>query len=140
MELAVDAFETCLRLARADAEVRRRVEAQGLSFSDLSALRHLSGSRDGTMRRQDLADRLGMTPSGVTRLLAPLEKMGYVSRVSDPRDARRSLVVLTPAGAERSRDALAQAEERAGAFVERSLDAEDVATLTNLLHKLVPLS
>lgn len=127
-------------IARADAEVRRRVEAQGLSFSDLSALRHLSRSRDGTMRRQDLADRLGMTPSGVTRLLAPLEKMGYVSRVSDPRDARRSLVVLTPAGAERSRDALAQAEERAGAFVERSLDAEDVATLTNLLHKLVPLS
>lgn len=139
MELAVDALETCLRLARADAEVRRRVEAQGLSFSDLSALHHLSGSGDGTMRRQDLADCLGMTPSGVTRLLAPLEKMGYVSRVSDPRDARRSLVVLTPAGVERSRDALAQAEERAGSFVERSLDAEDVATLTNLLHKLVPL-
>ena len=136
----MSAFETCLHLARADAEVRRRVEAQGLSLSDLAALHHLSSTRTGTMRRQDLADRLGISPSGVTRLLAPLEKLGYVARESDPRDARRSLVVLTPAGAERTRDAVAHAEERAQALLERSFDAEQIAALTDLLLRLVPFT
>ncbi|HSK98226.1 MAG TPA: MarR family transcriptional regulator [Euzebyales bacterium] len=93
---------------------------------------------DGTMRRQDLADRMSMTPSGVTRLLAPLEKLGYVSRDSHPRDARLSLIVLTPAGAQRARDALAEAEERAEAFLARSLETEQVATLASLLARLVP--
>jgi DNA-binding MarR family transcriptional regulator len=136
----MSAFETCLHLARADAEVRRRVEAQGLSLSDLAALHHLSSTRTGTMRRQDLADRLGISPSGVTRLLAPLEKLGYVSRDSDARDARLSLVVLTPAGARRTRDALVEAEERAQALLERSFDAEQMAALTDLLLRLVPFA
>ena len=132
------AFDTCLRLARADAVVRRRVEAQGLSLSDLAALHHLSASPDGTLRRQDLADRLGMTPSGVTRLLAPLEKLGFVTRDPSPRDARLSLVVLTPAGARRAREALAEADERAQALLERSLEPEQVETLAHLLVRLVP--
>lgn len=136
----MSAFETCLHLARADAEVRRRVEAQGLSLSDLAALYHLSSTQTATMRRQDLADRLGISPSGVTRLLAPLEKLGYVARESDPRDARRSLVVLTPAGAARTRDAVAHAEERAQALLERSFDAEQIAALTDLLLRLVPFT
>lgn len=136
----MSAFETCLHLARADAEVRRRVEAQGLSLSDLAALYHLSSTQTATMRRQDLADRLGISPSGVTRLLAPLEKLGYVARESDPRDARRSLVVLTPAGAARTRDAVAHAEERAQALLERSFDAEQIAALTDLLLRLAPFT
>ncbi len=134
------ALDTCLLLSRAESEVRRRLEVQGLSLNDLAALRRLADAPDGTLRRQDLAEVLGMSPSGVTRLLAPLEKLGYVTRTSDPRDARLALVVLTDAGRARTRDAVAQAEERAESLLTRVLDPDGRAALAELLTALVPFA
>jgi len=51
-------------------------------------------------RRVDLAERLGLTASGVTRSLLPLEKIGLVTRQSDPRDARVGYALITPTGLE----------------------------------------
>ena len=136
----MSALDTCLLLARAEVEVRRRLEVQGLSLSELAALSRLADAPDRTRRRQDLADALGLTPSGVTRLLAPLEKLGYVTRQADPRDARLALVVLTDAGAERTRDAVMQAEERATTLLDQAFDATDQRTLGGLLARLVPFS
>ncbi len=134
----MSALETCFLLARADVEVRRRLEVQGLSLNELAALSLLAEAPDRTRRRQDLADALGMSPSGVTRLLAPLEKLGYVTRVADPRDARLALVVLTDAGSGRTRDALAQAEERATSLLEHAFGTDERETLDTLLAALVP--
>ena len=134
------AFELCLRLARADLEVRRRLEVQGLSLRDLAVLHHLLAARDRRLRRVELADLLGLTPSGIARLLAPLEKLGYVSREPDPSDARLALVTLTDAGAERTREALDVADERAIALLDRVLDGDEQATLTELLARLAPAS
>lgn len=50
------------------------------------------------MRRVDLAERLGLTASGVTRTLLPLEKLGLVARQPDPRDARVGYASITLAG------------------------------------------
>jgi DNA-binding MarR family transcriptional regulator len=50
------------------------------------------------LRRVDLADRVGFTASGITRMLAPMEKIGLISRESNERDARVSYVVLAPGG------------------------------------------
>lgn len=136
----MDAFAVCRELARADAEVRRRLEVQGLSLNDLAALHHIGEAPDATLRRVDLADRLGLTPSGVTRLLAPLEKLGYVGRTPDPGDARRTLVTLTEAGHARTREALAEAEERADALLGRALTASEQTTLRALLGRLVPVT
>lgn len=133
------AFEICLQLARADVHVRRHMEIQGLSLHDLAALHHLFGAPDRRLRRVELAERLGLTTSGVARLLAPLEKLGYVARESDPRDARLALVTLTDAGAARTQEALADAEERASALLDRSLDADQRATLATLVARLAPM-
>ncbi|GGM73547.1 hypothetical protein GCM10012275_50300 [Longimycelium tulufanense] len=46
-----------------------------------------------------------MTPSGVTRALVPLERVGLVSREPDPRDARVEPTVFTPAGERRLAEA-----------------------------------
>lgn len=135
---AVSALETCFLLARADGEVRRRLEVQGLSLNDLAALSLLAETPNRTRRRQDLADSLGMTPSGVTRLLTPLEKLGYVTRVADPRDARLALVVLTDAGEERTRDAVAEAEERAMGLFDHAFGTDQQETLDTLLAALIP--
>ncbi|WP_158961386.1 MarR family winged helix-turn-helix transcriptional regulator [Myroides fluvii] len=75
-----------------------RLSVHGLSYTDFMLLHLLASDAEGKMRRIDLASRIGLTPSGVTRLLSPLEKNGLVGRESNTRDARVSYVVLTETG------------------------------------------
>jgi len=93
----------CLRLARAYAVLTRRLDnglasVHGLSFGDFMVLYHLQRAPGSRLRRVDLADRLGLTASGVTRTLLPLEKLGLVARQPDPRDARVGYAGITQAG------------------------------------------
>ena len=95
----------CLRLARAHAVLIRRFDSalgnhHGISFGDFQVLNHLSRAPGGRLRRVDLAERLGLTASGLTRTLLPLEKIGLVSRQPDPRDARVGYAAVTPVGQE----------------------------------------
>jgi DNA-binding MarR family transcriptional regulator len=97
--------ELCLRMARANAALLRRFDNSlgghhGISFSDFQILNHLSRAPGGRLRRVDLAERLGLTASGITRSLLPLEKIGLVAREADPRDARVGFAVITAAGQE----------------------------------------
>ena len=97
--------EFCLRLSRAWATLSRRLDSalgshHGISFADYQLLLQLQRAPGGRLRRVDLADRLGLTASGVTRSLLPLEKIGLVTRQSDPRDARVGYALITPAGDE----------------------------------------
>jgi DNA-binding MarR family transcriptional regulator len=88
------------------------------------------------MRRIDLAERLMLTPSGVTRLLDGLERDGWVTKGSCESDARVTYAVLTDAGRERleaaARSHLAQVR---GVFEER-LSHDELATLAELLGRL----
>jgi DNA-binding MarR family transcriptional regulator len=104
------ATDFCLRLARAATSLTRRFDSglgnhHGISFADYQLLRQLARAPEGRLRRVDLAERLGLTASGVTRSLLPLEKIGLVGRQSDPRDARVGYAIITPAGAELVTDA-----------------------------------
>lgn len=97
--------ELCLRMARANAALLRRFDNSlgghhGISFSDFQILNHLSRAPGGRLRRVDLAERLGLTASGITRSLLPLEKIGLVTREADPRDARVGFAVITATGKE----------------------------------------
>src|SRR3954468_12436250 len=95
----------CLRLARAYAVLVRRFDSalgnhHGISFSDFQLLNHIARAPGGKIRRVDLAERVSLTASGVTRTLLPLEKIGLVTRQSDPRDARVGYASITPTGSE----------------------------------------
>lgn len=97
------ALDFCLRLARAQAVLVRRFDSilgnlHGLSFSDYQLLYHLQRAPGGRLRRIDLAERLALTASGITRSLMPLEKIGLVTRQADARDARVGYAVITAAG------------------------------------------
>ncbi|MCP1298178.1 MarR family transcriptional regulator [Chryseobacterium sp. S0630] len=74
------------------------LSVHGLGFNDFVILYVLYSSSESRMRRIDLAEKIGLTASGVTRLLNPLEKIGLVSRETNERDARVSYVVITPNG------------------------------------------
>jgi len=97
--------EFALRMARAWATLARRLDNalgghHGISFADYQMLLHLQRAPGGRLRRVDLADKMGLTASGVTRSLLPLEKIGLVGRQSDPRDARVGYALITPVGSE----------------------------------------
>jgi DNA-binding MarR family transcriptional regulator len=85
----------------------------GLGLSELALLLELRSAPQERMRRVELANRLGVTTSGVARQLGPLERRGIVARESNPADARLALVVLTEAGKMALEQALPTAEEEA---------------------------
>ena len=91
-----------LSLMQFSSDALKRMDANlgihGISFTEYQVLHHLSRSPTSTLPRIELARCVGLTASGVTRMLAPMEKMGMVVKESHPRDARMSLVKLSEAG------------------------------------------
>ena len=71
--------------------------SRGITFSEYRLLRTLQDAERG-LTRVALAHLVSVSPSGVTRALKPLEKLGYVTTVKNERDARQSLAVLTEGG------------------------------------------
>ena len=65
-----------------------------LGFSDFIVLYYLSKAPEQKLRRIDLADKVWMTASGITRLLAPMEKIWLINKESNNEDARVSIVSL----------------------------------------------
>lgn len=86
------------------------LSVHGLGFSDFLILYLLNNAADNSMRRIDLADKMGLTASGVTRLLNPMEKTGLVGRDVNERDARVSYVIITDTGKRIFEDAVITAE------------------------------
>ncbi len=58
----------------------------------------LSNDLHQELSRIELADQLGMSASGVTRLLIPMEKNKFIQKTKNPRDSRQSLVKLSATG------------------------------------------
>ena len=71
---------------------------RGISLAEYRLLRALGDAPGSRASRVDLAQAVGLTPSGVTRALRPMEKLGIVSTVKSKRDARLAIAALTPAG------------------------------------------
>jgi DNA-binding MarR family transcriptional regulator len=135
------ALDAWARLLRGHAALRRSLSAElheehGLSVTDYEALLLLSRADDGLMRRVDLAEGLGLSASGVTRLLDGLEKQGLVEKGTCASDARVTYAVLTAAGRRRldksSRSHVATIE---AVFAER-YEADELETLAELLRRL----
>lgn len=83
----------------------------GISFTEYMVLYHLNNVDTKSMRRIDLAQNIGLTASGVTRLLAPLEKIGLIQKETNKRDARVSLVGISSAGERLLKNATLSLEE-----------------------------
>ncbi len=114
--------------SRADAELGA---IHGISLSDFAAMHHLAEAPGGRLRRVDLAQRLALTPSGVTRLLAPLERRGIVTREEAGHDARATYAVLTRAGKTLVKDATATVNDFAESMLGR-LGERDRAVFAKL--------
>jgi DNA-binding MarR family transcriptional regulator len=101
----MDQPKIVLALLGTAAKVTRRLDGslsmiKGISFSEYQMLAALRDHPAAAATRVDLAAAVGLTPSGVTRALKPMEQLGFVETAKDARDARKSLATLTPAGIE----------------------------------------
>jgi DNA-binding MarR family transcriptional regulator len=93
---------------------------RGISLAEYRLLRALADAPGSWASRVDLAQSVGLTPSGVTRALRPMEKLGFVSTAKSKRDARLALATLTPAGQELVADASSVVNDVMQSIVERS--------------------
>jgi DNA-binding MarR family transcriptional regulator len=118
-------FDLSLARTQLARDVDHPLSAHGISLADLAILRELRLEPTRKLRRSELAQRLGVTPSGIARQVAPLERIGLVARESHDRDARLALVVLTDTGTRIVDDALLTAEAAADrALAARWSDSE----------------
>ena len=79
----------------------------GLSLGDYDVLVHLSEAPGRSLRMSELADRLLLSRSGLTRRLDGMVSEGLVARMVCPEDRRGTLAELTPKGTEMLREAAA---------------------------------
>jgi DNA-binding MarR family transcriptional regulator len=134
-------FSAILRLLAVNARLEERFSGQlgsvhGLALKEALLLMHLERAPRTRLSRIDLAKRLHVSPSTVTRMAAPLEKLGYVGREADARDARLAYVVLTDAGRQLVVDARTTLGRLADeVFLDRWTEQE-VASLASLLGRL----
>jgi DNA-binding MarR family transcriptional regulator len=98
-----DALTAFVRLSNAHAAMERAFNhelqtAGQITVTDFEVLRRLDTAPDGRMRRVDLANAVGVTPSGMTRLLDGLEVSGAVAKHHCTSDQRVIYAVITDAG------------------------------------------
>jgi DNA-binding MarR family transcriptional regulator len=80
---------------RLDRELR---DAHGITFAEYDVLLRLGRAPERALRMSDLAERVLLSPSGVTRLVDRLAARGLLERRTDPTDARVALASLTTEG------------------------------------------
>jgi DNA-binding MarR family transcriptional regulator len=128
-----DVTEVASSIRRSVARLVRRLRLERvdetLSLSKLSILGILY--RKGAVTATDLATQEHIRPQSLTRLLAFLEKKGFVSRQPDGADRRRLLITLTPQGKKTLAADLRRKEAWLAKVMERALSPAEREILLN---------
>lgn len=106
-------------------------ERLGLSGRDYTALAVIA--EDHPSSQQELARLMGKAPAMCVGMLDEMEEAGYVERVRDPKDRRRSVVSLTKQGEQKLAAADALAAEIEAQVIEGLSPDERDRLLTLLL-------
>jgi DNA-binding MarR family transcriptional regulator len=130
-------LELFLGLAKIQAIMSRRFDNSlgGISFNEFIILYYLSLATDKKLSRVDLAEKLGLTSSGITRLLLPMEKIGLVKKEAHQSDARMSWILLASGGKEKLSEGLERAEYLVD-FVLASTEKKSLGDLNKFLEQL----
>ena len=131
-----------LRLIQSADEFKARLSGEltavhGLSVNEFFLLMHLDKAALQKLSRVELAKRMHVSASTITRTVAPMEKIGLLTREADNRDARKALVVLTDAGRIKLREARSTFAKHAEYTFQDRWDKTELDSLAQLLHRLV---
>ena len=134
-------IEAWINFLRAHAAVTRQFNAEllathALTINDFDVLAQLSGAPEQALKRVDLAERVLLTPSGITRLLKGLEEAGWVSNRPCAEDARVTYAVLTPAGKKKLEQARRTHVAGVRALFSERFEHDELEILASLLERL----
>ncbi|MCT4352596.1 MarR family transcriptional regulator [Streptomyces sp. Je 1-79] len=120
--------------SRVERELAQALQRRhGIGLSEYRALESLSHAEDSELRMQDLADRVGLGQSSVTRLVARLEVAGFAYKDLCPSDKRGVYAVITAEGRERHAAARATyADVLSSALNALTADPEYASTVQSL--------
>jgi DNA-binding MarR family transcriptional regulator len=123
--------EAAKAVRRAVVSLGRQLRAErtpgGLASVELSVLGHLN--RRGPLTPGDLAASDRIQPQSLTRTLTTLEAEGLVLRQPDPADGRRSLLAITPDGAEALHREMDQRDQWLAAAMAQKLTSTETELL-----------
>jgi DNA-binding MarR family transcriptional regulator len=108
----------------------------GLSLGEYEVLVHLSEEPEHSLRMTDLAGRLHLSPSGITRRIDGLERAGLVERRQCPSDRRGSNAVLTAEGMRRLSEAAPTHVRGVRAHFIDQLGPAEIANLASALSTI----
>jgi DNA-binding MarR family transcriptional regulator len=128
---------------RAHASITRQLEHDlaahhMLPLPSYDVLLQLAESPQRRLRMTDLAERVLLSRSGLTRLVDRLSAEGLVSREACQDDARGTFTVITEAGLARLREAAPTHLRGIEEYVTTRLSPVELDTLGRLLRKLLP--
>jgi DNA-binding MarR family transcriptional regulator len=134
------ALEAWINFLRAHSAVTRQFNAElqaehGLTLSDFDVLAQLAPAPERALKRVELAERVLLTPSGITRLLSGLERAGWVEKGECEEDARVTYAVLTDEGYEKYRKASRTHRASVRAMLSERFDRRELETLASLLGR-----
>ena len=113
----------------------RHLSVHGIAFSEFMVMYQISLAPQQTIRRIDLAEEVGMSASGITRLLNPMEKIKLIEKEVNPRDARVSFVKLSDVGVELLNNAMKSVTQSSDEML-KEFDTKDIDLLLHLAKKL----
>jgi DNA-binding MarR family transcriptional regulator len=133
----IDAWQALLNahaslMRRLDADLREQI---GLPLNDFDVLGQL-GNAGGELRMSELAARVYMSRSGMTRRVAGLIDEGLVGRCTAQEDGRGVVVALTDAGVSRLAEALPIHLRCVSKLFVEQLDDQELEVLERALAKV----
>jgi DNA-binding MarR family transcriptional regulator len=127
---------------RAHSQITKRLEAdllaeQEIPLASYDVLLQLGEAPDRRLKMTELADRVMLSRSGLTRLVDRLSAEGLVERAACPGDARVTYAVLTDAGLQRLRTAAPTHLRGVADYVTDRLTDDELAQLKERMAKLL---
>jgi DNA-binding MarR family transcriptional regulator len=136
-------FSAWRGMLRVHASISRELDRallaeHGFGLDAYGVLITLVTASDGTLAIGELGERRNLSPSGVSRSVDRLAKVGLVERTSNPDDGRSLLVGLTPQGLLRLRAAQVTHHAVVRKLLFDPLSERDLKRLGELWEKAMP--
>lgn len=114
-------------------------DAKQIPLNWYDVLIELYEAPDQKLRMSDIADRVVLTRSGLTRLVDKLEKSGYIIREIDPDDRRGFYAILTNEGIQAMRGAWKIYAHAIQTFFAQHLNDETLSELDVMFNTMIRL-
>ncbi|MCP4435043.1 MAG: winged helix-turn-helix transcriptional regulator [Actinomycetia bacterium] len=124
----------------ADRLDRDLIDQADITLAEFEVLDHLAGSAEHTVRMNELAEHVRLSPSGLTRRFDTLVRRGWVTREPCDDDRRGINARLTTDGLAKHALAVGVHDAGVSTYMLDNLDEHEAECLTRVLGRLGELN